>query len=188
MSTAKPNLASWERRVLAAALDATLLAFAIVFLAALGETVHLSSVIAMAVLPVAYLAYHSSSLLQPEIGLGRTVAGISVISVRGSGELTRVQAVVRPLVRVLALGLTLAVGSSTDREWLMAVPLLVELALIAHTPWRQSIADLMAGTVVIRTPQAQPHRAPAGPMYSATDAEFGTRPRGKKKPERSIGD
>jgi len=37
----------------------------------------------------------------------------------------------------------------------------------------KSMADLLFKTRVVRLPPLQPHRAPAGPMYSATDAEFG---------------
>jgi hypothetical protein len=43
-----------------------------------------------------------------------------------------------------------------------------------------TIADIVAHTRVVNTPPPQPHRAPAGPMYSATDAEFGYQPRRRK--------
>lgn len=185
MSTAKPNLASWERRLLAAALDAALLFVTLALLVAIGEAMHMSSMFAAATIPVAYIAYHSSSLLQPRVGFGRIVAGITVISIRGSGEVTRVAAIVRPIVRLAVLGLALLVGSNTEQHWLVAVPFVAELALIAHTPWRQSLADLIAGTLVINSPPPQPHRAPAVPMYSTTDAEFGPPPR-RKEPNHSI--
>jgi hypothetical protein len=53
----------------------------------------------------------------------------------------------------------------------------VELGMMFTLPTRQTLADLVARTLVINVPPPQPHRAPAAPMYSATDAEFGVRPR-----------
>lgn len=177
MPAAKPNLASWDRRLLASALDAMVLFVTLLILLACGETLDLSSLWIAAAIPVVYVAYNSAALLTPQLGLGRTVAGISVVSVRGGGGITRVQAVARPLVRVLAFVVALLICVATEQPWLFVLPLVVELALIAHTPWRQSMADFLAGTIVINTPQPSPHRAPAGPMYSATDAEFGLPPR-----------
>jgi len=58
----------------------------------------------------------------------------------------------------------------------LAAPLLLEAGMMFTSPWRQTLADLVCGTLVINVPPPQPHRAPAGPMYSATDAEFGVRP------------
>jgi uncharacterized RDD family membrane protein YckC len=183
MPAAKPNLASWGHRLLASVLDAMVLFVALFILIAFGETLDLSSQWIAAVIPVAYIAYNSAALLIPQLSLGRTVAGISVVSVRGDGGITRVQAVARPLVRVLAFVMAFFVSATTDQPWLFPVlPLVVELALIAHTPWRQSMADFLAGTIVVNTPQPSPHRAPAGPMYSATDVEFGPRPRQNADP------
>jgi hypothetical protein len=47
---------------------------------------------------------------------------------------------------------------------------------MSHTAWRRSVADLVAGTIVVNAPAPQAHRAPAAPMYGATDREFGPRP------------
>jgi uncharacterized RDD family membrane protein YckC len=186
VSSAKPNLASWERRLLAAVLDAMALFVMLLILFALVDTLGLSSMLVAAAMPVAYVAYNSAGLLAPQFSFGRMVAGISVVSVRGNGEITRMQALARPIVRVLAIALALVVGIVIDQPWFLMLPLVTELALIVHTPWRQSIADLIAGTIVVVTPQPQPHRAPAFPMYSATDTEFGPPPR-RKKPGSSIG-
>jgi len=181
MPTAKPNLASWPHRLLACVLDSMILFVVLFVLLALSETLDFSSLVIAAAIPVFYVAHNSAALLMPQLSLGRTVAGISVVSVRGDGGITRVQAVVRPLVRVLAFVVAFFVSATTDQPWLFPVlPLVVELALIAHTPWRQSMADFLAGTIVVNTPQPSPHRAPAGPMYSATDVEFGPRPRRRK--------
>ncbi len=42
---------------------------------------------------------------------------------------------------------------------------------------RRTLSDRLAGTIVIDLPPIQPHRAPAVPMYSADDNEFGGPPR-----------
>jgi hypothetical protein len=56
------------------------------------------------------------------------------------------------------------------------MPITVELALMAHTSWRRSVADLFARTIVVNRPPPQAHRAPAYPMFSAKDEEFGPKP------------
>ena len=53
---------------------------------------------------------------------------------------------------------------------------LAEYSLLKSSPVRQTLADKVARTVVVNTPTWEPHRAPAIPMYSATDAEFGHPP------------
>jgi hypothetical protein len=56
----------------------------------------------------------------------------------------------------------------------------VDIALITFLSTQQSLPDLISRTLVVNTPPVQPHRAPAGPMYSASDAEFGIPPRKMK--------
>ena len=185
MSSNKFHLASWDRRLLAVALDTMALFVALLFFYALTETLGLSSMLVAAAMPVAYLAYNSAALFAPHLGFGRNVAGISVVSVRGNGEMTRVQAVARPLVRVIVVALSLAIGTAVEQPWFFILPFVAELALVVHTPWRQSMADLLAGTIVVITPQPRPHRAPAFPMYSATDTELGPPPR-RKEPDSPI--
>jgi uncharacterized RDD family membrane protein YckC len=180
MPAAKPNLASWDRRLLASVLDAMALFVALLILFAFGEALGLSSQWIPAVIPVAYVAYNSAGLFAPRLSFGRTVASISVVSIRGNGEVTGMQALVRPLVRVFALILAFFICVVIEQNWLLMLPFVVDLALVMHTPWRQSMADLLAGTIVVNTPQPSPHRAPAGPMYSATDVEFGPPPRHRK--------
>lgn len=77
------------------------------------------------------MAYQSPGAMQPHLSLGRTVAGIAVVSVRRGG--------------------------------------VVSIA--------QSVADFLSGTLVVKLPPPQAHRAPAVPMFSAHDAEFGVPPR-----------
>src|SRR3982750_3104647 len=131
MSSAKPNLASWPHRLLASVLDSAALFVTLFVLFALSEALDLSSLVIAAAIPVAYVAYNYAALLTPQLSLGRTVAGISVISVRGDGGITRVQAIVRPLIRALAIAVAFFVSVTTEQEWLFVLPLVVELALIA---------------------------------------------------------
>lgn len=63
----------------------------------------------------------------------------------------------------------------------LIAPLFVELAMMFISPARQTLSDFVTGTLVINLPPPQPHRAPAGPMYSPTDAEFGLRPKRIKR-------
>jgi uncharacterized RDD family membrane protein YckC len=176
MSAARPYLASVQRRLVAFMLDSgillltTLLAFGVID--SLGQ----NKTLLVWIIPILYLAYHATVLTNQSIAFGRVVASISVVSIRGH-ELTPMQALVRSVSRtvLVALGLTGAVVS--HEPWIIIVPCGVEVTLIMVSPWRQSIADLVAGTLVVRSPQVQPHRAPAAPMYSATDSEFGVPPK-----------
>ena len=52
-----------------------------------------------------------------------------------------------------------------------------DLVLLEFVPSRRSLTDRVVGTIVLNTPPLQPHRAPAIPMFSANDAEFGNPPR-----------
>jgi len=177
MSSAKANLASWEKRLLAFALDSTALFIVLAVFVATGEHFHLDPMYVAIAILVVFMAYHSTVLLLPNFSFGRTVAGISVVSVRGIGDITHMQAFLRPFIRIVFFVIFLFISVGFKQNWLIALPFVIEVALIAHTSWRQSVADLLAGTVVVITPQPQPHRAPAVPMYSATDAEFGPPPR-----------
>jgi uncharacterized RDD family membrane protein YckC len=55
--------------------------------------------------------------------------------------------------------------------------LIGDLLLIEFTTTRRGISDRLAKTLVIKLPPLQPHRAPAVPMFSANDAEFGNPPK-----------
>src|SRR5690606_31418931 len=96
-------------------------------------------------------------------------------------ELLLWQSLLRPGVRVAffaVLVLTVA-PAPTGQFDLVIIPLLMEVGLL-FTSASVTLADLVASTRVVNTPPLQPHRAPAAPMYSATDAEFGYPPRKKK--------
>jgi uncharacterized RDD family membrane protein YckC len=177
MSLAKPNLASAGRRVAAFAIDAVALFLACAVAFGIAESLGISSLALAFTFPVVIAAYQTAAVLKPAFGLGRTVLAIAVVSIRRNGQVSTTQAVARAATRILIAALGVTAATSYYHPWVMPLPVLVELALITLTPWRQSLADLIAGTVVINTPTLQPHRAPAGPMFSKDDAEFGTPPR-----------
>jgi len=54
---------------------------------------------------------------------------------------------------------------------------LAELTLLFAAPARRTLADRFADSLVVNLPPPQPHRAPAAPMFSADDREFGVPPR-----------
>jgi uncharacterized RDD family membrane protein YckC len=177
MPSARPHLASWERRFCAFALDALLLLSALALLYCAAESLGVSSTSIMVLAPVAYVAYQSAGTMQPHLSIGRTVAGIAVVSVRNGGVVSTSQSVVRPVIRLAAFVAAAVTGVESGADWFWGVPPGIELLLIAVTPWRQSVADLLVGTLVVKMPPPQAHRAPAVPMFSANDAEFGVPPR-----------
>lgn len=79
MPSAQPHLASWDRRLLAAALDAALLIVIGVFMYGAVETAQLEREALFLALAVLYAAYQVASTLWPEFSVGRTVAGSAPI-------------------------------------------------------------------------------------------------------------
>ena len=130
----------------------------------------------MIALALIYVAYNAFSTLHPEYSFGRTVAAIYVLSAVGDGRLFLWQAVLRPATRAVLLLVFAGFGEVFLAEWVIALPMALELGLMALTPARQSLADKAAKTIVVNKPPVQPHRAPAYPMYSAKDEEFGPKP------------
>lgn len=120
-----------------------------------------------------YAAYQVVAVLHPDAGIGKVLQRISVVSVATGQVPSSQQAVLRSLVRCAWALCGASVASATGSGLLMALPVVAELALVVMHPLRQTLADMLAGTVVIATPPVQPHRAPAVPMYSRHDAEFG---------------
>jgi uncharacterized RDD family membrane protein YckC len=125
-----------------------------------------------------FVAYHFSFLYYwSGESPGRRMLSIRVASTRDSIDLTPVQCVGRPVLRLLWLVAFLPLEYASGIPWLGFAPIFVDLVLMTALPSRQTVADLLCRTVVVNMPPPQPHRAPAAPMYSATDAEFGVRPR-----------
>jgi len=119
--------------------------------------------------------------------LGKTAVDICVVSAAGR-RLTAAESITRAAVRswpfflldaqiarvldgYLSFPLTLLAGTL-----LLAALFIAETTLLASSPTRQTIADRLAGSLVVNLPPMQPHRAPAIPMYSARMLNSGILP------------
>lgn len=139
-----------------------------------------------------FLAYHSFFLaFRGGISPGKYVQNIAVVTPSG-----RTLGAAQALLRATSLALPWLLLGAGDSEVLNAllprqavaslptagvVWLVLDALLIEYSLDRRSLTDRVAGTVVVALPPLQPHRAPAVPMFSANDAEFGNPP--KKPPE-----
>lgn len=155
------------------AIDALLLLFIVVAIGAAVDEMGGSGAFTAAGALTAFVAYHSASLMNPAVGLGRTAMAITVISLRSGPGLSTFQCVARPVMRLVWLGGGVILARTLREPALMTVPMLIDVALLTFHPGRQTVADLTCGTAVVNLPPVQPHRAPAGPMFSVNDAEFG---------------
>jgi uncharacterized RDD family membrane protein YckC len=113
---------------------------------------------------------------------GLRIFDVRTVSAIGGLELSPGQALVRAGFRPLLLYVLGWVVNSAGFPVNVVVvivlaPPLCELGMMFTLPSRQTLSDLLSGTLVVNVPPPQPHRAPAVPMYSATDAEFGVPPR-----------
>ena len=180
MANAAPFIAHPVRRLVAGVVDlAVLLLFVIFAVALLGEArpaQHLAAVM------FTYGLYHAAFLSLLAGGTpGLRAFDMRIVSARGA-DLSVLQTLIRSGFRPALL---YAVGwaavtidpSPGVRFSLMSAPVLFEVGMMFTLPTRQTLTDLVSRTLVINVPPPQPHRAPAAPMYSATDAEFGVRPR-----------
>jgi uncharacterized RDD family membrane protein YckC len=186
MANAAPFIARPMRRVVAGVVDA----WVCIFLFSLtGVTTSISNASAIDVVLhnsaafVVYAVYHAVcfSLFRGS-SPGLHFLDIRVVSALDAGELPLVQAFARAAFRPAFLYLLWWMAAmakpvpGVDMA-LLAAPVLLELGMMFTLPSRQTLSDLVSRTLVVNIPPPQPHRAPAAPMYSATDAEFGVRPR-----------
>lgn len=167
-----------EKRIAAFVIDALVVFFVVVAVAAVAETIGARSSMIVAFSLTAAVAYYSAGLVNRDVGLGRVVMAISVVSLKSGPELSGFQCIARPVVRLAWLCIGVVLAKFFREPMLLCGPLLFDVALLTFHPLRQTVADLVCRTVVVNLPPFQPHRAPAGPMFSADDAEFGPRPRG----------
>jgi uncharacterized RDD family membrane protein YckC len=197
VAAAAPFIAAPWRRVAATLIDLAILAvFAGFFLAIVGGLE--LTLEPLGILLFAYCAYEAGFLRSwggetP----GRRLLSIRVVRASADGDLSLLQLIGRPAVRpllvllmllapsfialaVYSFSLLFSLPTGIDPNfalWTAAMPILLDLALVSYTPRGQSVADIVFGTIVVNSPPPQPHRAPAAPMYSPEDAEFGPRPR-----------
>lgn len=183
MSTATPYVASPTKRVCAEAIDLVLLLLAASL--GVGSIGDFGYVIEFEwAVPLLYFAYHTAFLwFWKGQSPGRRMFNILVIGVSGQ-PMTLLQSLGRPAIRVVsiyAMLFCLVFVDFSAASLMVAFPVALDLALMGTLPSRQTLSDLAAETIVIDAPPLQPHRAPAAPMYSATDAEFGIPPKRTKR-------
>lgn len=129
------------------------------------------------------------------ITFGKYSRNIQPVSVLGQ-PLTQTQKAIRSLLLALPyffIGAerSLIVGAEfVTAHALRLAPLIGILLLFADLyPLEfqkrpRTLTDRIARTIVISTPPPQPHRAPAFPMYSRHDAEFGAPHQDDEKPKK----
>ena len=188
MANAAPYIANPMRRVLAGAIDFVLcIVFVLMVWGVVVSSTNATNLVELALLNkvifITYAAYHVLffGLFHSQTP-GLFFLDMRVVRSQDGGELSLARSLIRGAIRPLVLYL-IGLGAVTAQPLiggaaaLVAVPLAVELGMMFTLPTRQTLTDLFSKTFVVNVAAPQPHRAPAGPMYSATDAEFGVRPR-----------
>lgn len=181
MSSHQSFAAPPGKRYAAFVLDAIATVLIFLIVAGIGEAVKVD-LGRWDVLAIGYFAYQGSMLaFNSGQTFGRQMAEITVMSESGTPVVPS-QAYFRGMVRALPLAL---IGSEYMvpfmGSFILLALIIAETRLIERTPSRQSVADRIAKTLVVNLPPPHTHRAPAGPMFSADDAEFGKAP---KRPPR----
>jgi len=178
MSTAAPFLASAQSRIGSSVIDLAPVFFLAIVALAIFDNLGFHPMAMVAGAPLMFVAYHAYFNYEwSGESPGRRVFDIRIVSGRASSDLSVTQCIARPIVKIVWLISFVPIAAYFRNQWYSVIPVFIDLFLMFSTPWRQSVADLFCRTVVVKTPPPQPHRAPAVPMYSATDAEFGVTPR-----------
>jgi uncharacterized RDD family membrane protein YckC len=187
VANAAPFIASPVRRVVAGALDVVLYFILLTAVITVVSNISGSRGFGMAVLAniasITYALYHLVFLrLLAGATPGLRTFDMQIVRAADGGEFSILRALIRAGFRPLFLFLFgwsvyFLGGPSLRVEAVLPVPLLLELGMMFTLPSRQTLSDLVANTLVVNVPPPQPHRAPAAPMYSPTDAEFGLPPR-----------
>lgn len=171
------HLASMERRVGAFSIDFLILFAAVSALALVMDGQPSGTEIAIIAAPLLFIAYHWVGLSNRKYAIGRVITAITVISLKSGPELSSLQRVARPGIRLLWLLTGALAFGATRQPIFFFLPIVIDIALLSFHPLRQTVTDMVCRTTVVNSPPLQPHRAPAGPMFSQDDAEFGPKPR-----------
>jgi len=178
MVTPTPFLASATKRLGAALVDAAPVTLVSIFALALIDKLGLGVGPMIGIVPLIFIVYHSFfNYRWSGETPGRRLFDIRVVSSRSALDLTLTQCIARPVVRIVWLLGFVPFAVAFHNPWYSLTSAIADLLLMSSLPWRQTLADFLCRTIVVRTPPPQPHRAPAAPMYSTTDAEFGVAPR-----------
>jgi uncharacterized RDD family membrane protein YckC len=181
------------KRVAAFVYDTFVVFLVFMLLAVLAESVGHDLSTWATFVSCAFLYHYAFLAFREGRTLGKAAQDICVVTVAGQHP-HQWQALVRPAVRYMPLLLL----SIKTRDWVLTEALyglafkllpsllwLGEYSLLRSSPLRQTVADRTARTLVVNSPTCEPHRAPAVPMYSATDAEFGFPPKRPPSERRS---
>ena len=182
MANAAPFIAHPARRLAAGLVDFVLALMLAGIVSGVAQAAsYMSNQLELAL--VIYIVYHTAFyLLWDGQTPGLRILDIKTVSVVGGIDMSPRQALGRAGFRPLLLYLigwgsnAIAAQFNVVAVLVLALPL-AEMGMMFTLPSRQTLADLIARTLVVNVPPPQPHRAPAAPMYSPTDAEFGVRPR-----------
>jgi len=182
MANAAPFIADPIRRLAAGLVDLVLALMSAGFIAGIAQTVgYTSNQLELAL--IIYAMYHAGFYwLWSGQTPGLRTFDIRTVSALGGIELSLIQALTRSGLRPLLLYLLgwasylIAPHQFNVVAVIVLAPLLGELGMMFTLPSRQTLCDIVSRTLVVNVPPPQPHRAPAAPMYSPTDAEFGVRP------------
>ncbi len=182
-----PNSASYAaepgKRLWAAGFDFLTVAVVFLVIAAAGEGLRVN-LARWPVFAAVFFLYHFGCLLGREgRTLGKTAVDLCVISASGQ-PLSFLQCLIRSGVRAFPLALLGLPDIDILGALLLLSLVIAEVKLLERLPARQTVTDRLARSLVVNLPPLQPHRAPAIPMYSAADAEFGYPPR---RPEEGEG-
>ena len=177
--------ASSSERFVAYIIDVFAVSTAYIFLIGLSEASGLR-LDEPALYPALLFLYSVASLLKTKGSTpGKYVRNIIVVSESGR-PIDPSQAVLRSMFFALPYALMssgrvdlgfVAPGFGANIALLGVFYLLAEVLALHNSINRRSLADRVCRTLVVRLPPLQPHKAPAVPMFSANDAEFGNPPK-----------
>lgn len=181
----QPHLASSRARSLAYVIDLVFIGGLIVLLCGIAQASGSDPGwgTSFAVMTFLYHAYFLSQ--RGGVSPGKFTQNICVVS--SSGPLSVRQSIVRAVLTAFPYA-CVAAGSWTalevvERGIVALLPvigvafLFGELLILESSVARRTVGDRAARTVVVNLPPVQPHRAPAVPMFSAIDVEFGGPPK-----------
>lgn len=186
MANTAPFIAHPARRFVAGFIDLVLSLMCAGVASWIAHSVGYESASEMTLGLAAYALYHGAFYwLWAGQTPGLRILDIRAVSTIGGIQLSLAQAMLRAVIRPLLLYLCGWMANSVGLPFnmiavIVLAPLFGELGMMLTLPSRQTLADLISRTLVVNVPPPQPHRAPAAPMYSATDAEFGVRLRRRR--------
>jgi hypothetical protein len=188
MVSRRPELASKSDLLVAYVFDVFMVGIALVFVVYAGSESGRMNLDEPLVYAAIFFTYHLCFLhWNGGTSFGKSLRSSCVIGANGT-PLSFVQALARAAVPSLPFALfsarePLAALLSTFpvSRYLATLPgvfwWLAEIGFVESGHGPLSLTDRITKTIVVNIPPPQPHRAPAVPMYSATDAEFGPRPK-----------